>query len=266
MGVLNVTPDSFSDGGKYFSVDAAVRHGLRMVEEGADFIDVGGESTKPGSDPLPLEEELRRVIPVVESLAKQVDTPLSVDTYKAAAADAALQSGALVVNDISGLSDAGMLAVLTRHRASVVIMHMKGTPKTMQQNPVYEDVVAEIAGFLETQAKKAGVAGIQQMMVDPGIGFGKTLEHNVTLIKRLHEFRRLGFPVVVGPSRKSFIGTILNLSASERLEGTAAAVAACIFNGANIVRVHDVKEMSRVARMSDALKPDHFLSAVPQFG
>lgn len=267
MGVLNVTPDSFSDGGKYFSVDAAVRHGLQMAEEGADFIDVGGESTKPGSNPLPLEEELRRVIPVVESLAKLVDIPLSVDTYKSAIADAALQAGASVVNDISGLSaDGDMAGVISGHKASVVVMHMKGTPKTMQQNPEYEDVVEEVSGFLERQARQAGVAGIQQVMVDPGIGFGKTLEHNITLIKRLHEFRRLGFPLVVGPSRKSFIGTILNLSSSERLEGTAATVAACIFNGANIVRVHDVKEMSRVAKMSDALKPDHFFSAVPQFG
>lgn len=267
MGVLNVTPDSFSDGGKYFSVDAAVRHGLQMMEEGADFIDVGGESTKPGSDPLPPEEELRRVIPVVERLAKQVDVPLSVDTYKSGVADAALDAGATIVNDISGLSaDGEMAAVISEHRASVVVMHMKGTPKTMQQNPEYKDVVSEVSGFLERQAMKAEKAGIHQVMVDPGIGFGKTLEHNTALIKRLHEFRRLGFPVLVGPSRKSFIGTILNLSVSERLEGTAAAVAACIFNGANIVRVHDVKEMSRVARMTDALKPDHFLSAVPQFG
>ncbi|MBF8248520.1 MAG: folP [Bacteroidetes bacterium] len=262
-----MTPDSFSDGGKYFSVDAAVRHGLQMAEEGADFIDVGGESTKPGSDPLPLEEELRRVIPVVASLAKQVDIPLSVDTYKAAVADAALQAGASMVNDISGLSaDSSMASVISRRQASLVVMHMKGTPKTMQQNPEYTDVVIEVCEFLERKARQAGVAGIQQVMVDPGIGFGKTLEHNITLIKRLREFRTLGYPLVVGPSRKSFIGTILNLSVSERLEGTAAAVAACIFNGANIVRVHDVKEMSRVARMSDALKPDHFLSAVPQFG
>ena len=267
MGVLNVTPDSFSDGGRYFSVDSAVRHGLQMAEEGADFIDVGGESTKPGSDPLPLEEELRRVIPVVESLAKQVDIPLSVDTYKAAVADAALHAGASMVNDISGFSaDSSMSGVISRRQASVVVMHMKGTPKTMQENPEYDDVVAEVYGFLDRQARQAGVAGIQQVMVDPGIGFGKTLEHNITLIKRLREFRTLGYPLMVGPSRKSFIGTILNLSVSERLEGTAAAVAACIFNGANIVRVHDVKEMSRVARMSDALKPDHFLSAVPQFG
>ncbi len=207
------------------------------------------------------------MIPVVERLSKRVDIPLSVDTYKAAVADAALQAGASIVNDISGLSaDSDMAGVISGHKASVIVMHMKGTPKTMQQNPEYEDVVEEVSGFLERQARQAGVVGIQQVMVDPGIGFGKTLEHNITLIKRLHEFRRLGFPLVAGPSRKSFIGTVLNLSVSDRLEGTAAAVAACIFNGANIVRVHDVQEMSRVARMSDALKPDHLLSAVPQFG
>lgn len=255
MGVLNVTPDSFSDGGKFFSAEKAIDHALAMVDEGADFIDVGGESTRPGSEPLPLEKELRRVLPVIEKLSGKISLPISIDTYKSKVADAALNAGAVLVNDISGLIfDDAMMQTVARHSASVIIMHIKGTPRTMQQNPQYDNVVLEVATFLGTQAQKAQAAGITQIIVDPGIGFGKTLEHNLQLMRNLHEIAKRGFPLMVGPSRKSFIGTILDLPTSERLEGTAAAVTACILNGAHIIRVHDVKEMKRAAKVADALK------------
>ncbi len=255
MGILNVTPDSFSDGGKFFSAERAIDHALAMVDEGADFIDVGGESTRPGSEPLPLEEELQRVLPVIEKLSGKISVPISIDSYKATVADAALSAGAVLVNDISGLTfDEAMAQTIAQHRASVVLMHIKGTPRTMQQNPQYDNVVSEVAMFLENQAQKAQAAGIMQVIVDPGIGFGKKLEHNLQLMRNLQELEKIGFPLLVGPSRKSFIGTILDLPAGERLEGTAAAVTTCILNGAHIVRVHDVKEMKRVAKVADALK------------
>lgn len=255
MGVLNVTPDSFSDGGKFFDLEQAVAHGCEMVRQGADFIDVGGESTRPGSDPVSEVEERRRVVPVIERLVKETTVPISIDTYKAGVADAALSAGATIVNDISGLTfDPELLKAAVRHGATVVIMHIKGTPRTMQQNPVYADVVAEISEFLRRQAKKAMEAGIEQIIIDPGIGFGKNLEHNLELITRLSEFKSLGYPLLVGPSRKSFIGKLLDLPVDQRMEGTAAALTACILNGANIARVHDVKEMKRVATIADAVK------------
>lgn len=255
MGVLNVTPDSFSDGGKFYALESALARAREMVDQGADFLDIGGESTRPGSDPVPLEEEIRRVAPIIERLAKDMTVPISIDTYKAKVADAALNSGAVIVNDITGLTfDPGMVDVVVRHHASVVIMHMMGTPKTMQQDPHYEDVTVEIADFLQKQALKARKSGVNQIIIDPGIGFGKKLEHNLELIKRLAELRRSGCPLLIGPSRKSFIGMLLNLPVDQRLEGTAAAVTACILNGANIIRVHDVMEMKRVAIIADALK------------
>lgn len=255
MGILNVTPDSFSDGGKHFSPDQAFAHASRMVEEGADFVDVGGESTRPGSEPVSIEEELRRVIPVIERLAKELSIPISVDTYKSRVAEAAMNAGATIINDISGMTfDDEMLNVAARYRATVVIMHMQGTPKTMQQNPTYKHVTRDVGQFLEKQVQKARSAGIRQIMVDPGIGFGKNLQHNLQLIRELGSFRSLGCPILVGPSRKSFIGAILDLPVDQRLEGTAAAVTACILNGAHVVRVHDVKEMKRVARVADALR------------
>lgn len=254
MGILNVTPDSFSDGGLYADVEQATRRGLEMVEEGADFIDVGGESTRPGSSPLFMEEELRRVVPVIERLAKSTSVPISIDTYKSEVAARALDAGAVVVNDISGLHfDARMVDVIAEHKASVVIMHIKGTPKTMQVDPQYDDLIGEICTYLQESIQLAEVKGIGQIIVDPGIGFGKQLEHNLEIIRQLREFSRFGYPVLVGPSRKSFIGKILDLPVDQRLEGTAAAVAASIMNGANIVRVHDVKEMRRVARVVDAI-------------
>jgi dihydropteroate synthase len=255
MGILNVTPDSFSDGGRFFEVSKAVERGMQMAEEGADIIDIGGESTRPGSQPVTEDEEMGRVIPVIERLVREVKTPLSIDTCKARVAEAALHAGASLINDISGMTvDPQMVDVAQRHSAAVVLMHIKGTPKTMQEEPHYENVIREVYEFLSIQSAKARENGIRQIIVDPGIGFGKNLGHNLDLIKGLKTFSLLGCPVLVGPSRKSFIGKLLDLPVDERLEGTAAAVTACILHGANIVRVHDVKEMKRVARVADALK------------
>jgi dihydropteroate synthase len=258
MGILNVTPDSFSDGGLYFDINTAVEHALRMVEEGADIIDVGGESTRPGSEAVPLDEEIRRVIPVIEAIAKKVKVPISIDTYKARVAELAIQAGASIVNDISGLRfDRSMADVVAGYKVAIVIMHIKGTPKNMQQNPTYDALIPEIMDYLREGimiAKKAGVVE-DKVIIDPGIGFGKTVEHNLEIIRRLDEFTGLERPILIGPSRKSFIGKILgDLPVTERLEGTASVVAIGIFNGANIIRVHDIKEMVRVARMADAIR------------
>ena len=255
MGILNVTPDSFSDGGLYFESTKAVERGLQMAEEGADIIDIGGESTRPGSQPVTEEQEIERVVPVIERLAHETSVPLSIDTWKARVAEAALHAGASIINDISGMIfDPLMMGVAQRWAATVALMHIKGTPQTMQQNPQYDNVIKEVFEFLGTQAGKARVHGIRQIIVDPGIGFGKDLGQNLDLMKGLKTFSLLGCPVLVGPSRKSFIGKLLDLPVEERLEGTAAAVTACIMHGANIVRVHDVKEMKRVACVADALK------------
>jgi dihydropteroate synthase len=254
MGVLNVTPDSFSDGGRYFDPEEALRRGLQMAEEGADFIDVGGESSRPGSLPVAAEEEIRRTAPVIERLARATDIPVSIDTYKSAVAARALDAGATIVNDISGLQfDPSLAAVASRHGASMVLMHIRGTPKTMQENPVYDDLMADVMERLSEGIRRATASGIDQLFVDPGIGFGKSLAHNTELIRRLGELRSFGYPVLAGPSRKSFIGTILGAPVERRLEGTGAAVAACIMNGADVVRVHDVKEMKQVARTVDAI-------------
>jgi dihydropteroate synthase len=255
VGVLNVTPDSFSDGGRFFVESAAIEHAMRLAEEGADIIDIGGESTRPGSDSVPVDEELRRVIPVIEALVAKTKIPISIDTYKSTVAKRALEAGATIVNDISGLtSDPEMVDVAANHDASVIIMHMKGTPKTMQVDPEYDDVVEEVKTFLQEQARVALDHGISQIIIDPGIGFGKKLEHNLEIFGRLEELAEIGYPLMVGPSRKSFIGTILNLPVDSRLEGTAAAVAASILKGANLVRVHDVQAMKRVAQVVDAIK------------
>lgn len=262
MGVLNVTPDSFSDGGRYATVDRAVARGLEMVEQGADIIDVGGESTRPksasygeGAQAVSVQDELERIIPVIERLGRETGVPISVDTYKATTADRALQAGATMVNDISGFTfDADMPGVVGRAGASAVVMHIKGTPRTMQLDPTYEDLFGEIRAFLELSVLRGRDAGITQMIIDPGIGFGKRQEHNLQLISGLGEFGTLGHPICVGPSRKSFIGTILGLPVEERLEGSLAAVVACVLNGAHIVRVHDVKEAVRAVRVADAIK------------
>ncbi len=255
VGVLNVTPDSFSDGGRFFDKSRAIEHALKMTEEGADIIDIGGESTRPGSDSISVDEELRRVIPVIEALSGKVSVPISIDTYKSAVARRAIEAGATIVNDISGLTfDPEMPAVAAQYEATVVIMHMKGTPKTMQVDPVYDDVVGEIKQFLLQQARVAEAHGVEQIILDPGIGFGKRLEHNLEVFRRLRELTELDYPVMVGPSRKSFIGMILDVPVDSRLEGTAAATAVSILNGANLIRVHDVKAMKRVAQVVDAIK------------
>ncbi len=258
MGIVNVTPDSFTDGGIYFERDAAVTRGLRMVEEGVDLIDVGGESTRPGSLPVDAEEETRRVAPVIEELAKRTEVPISIDTYKADVARRALDAGASMVNDISGLRfDSGMADIVARHEVPVVIMHIRGTPRNMQVNPVYDALIPEIMDYLGAGIRLAIDSGIrkEKIIIDPGIGFGKTCAHNLEIMSRLHEFRSVGNPILIGLSRKAFIGKILNdASPLSRLEGTAAAVAIAIMNGANIVRVHDVKEMVKVAKVADAIK------------
>jgi len=258
MGILNVTPDSFADGGLFSSRDAAIERGVRMEEEGADIIDVGGESTRPGSEPLGHGEEVLRVIPVIDALAKRVKVPISIDTYKADVAKQALDAGASIINDISGLRfDPEMAKVAAAYRAPMVLMHIKGTPKNMQVNPHYDALIPEIVDYLRVSVRLAVDAGIREDMiiVDPGIGFGKTFEHNLEILRNLREFTFLEKPLMVGPSRKAFIGKILgNASASERMEGTAAAVAISITNGASIVRVHDVREMGKVAKVADAIK------------
>ena len=255
MGVLNVTPDSFSDGGRFLRAEDAVRQGVRMAEEGADILDVGGESSRPGSDPVSAEEELERVAPVLEALAREIDVRLSIDTCKPSVAEACLRLGATLVNDITGLEDPDMLRVTAEHGAGAVVMHMRGRPKTMQQDVAYHDVVAEVRGFLGERAARAREAGVAEVIVDPGIGFGKTAAHNFELLRRLNEIVSLGFLVLVGPSRKSFLGSLPSaLPASERLEGTLAAVAVAVMNGASIVRVHDVREAKRVVEVVDAIR------------
>jgi dihydropteroate synthase len=262
MGILNVTPDSFSNGGLYFDKKKAVEHALQMEDEGADIIDIGGESTRPGSEPVPVEEEIRRVVPVIKELSKKIKIPISIDTYKSEVARAALLAGASMVNDISGLRfDPKMPSIVAHYKVPVVIMHIKGTPKNMQENPTYTALIPEIMDYLREGiniARNAGISG-DKIIIDPGIGFGKTVEHNLEIINRLNEFTGFEKPILLGPSRKSFIGRMLgDLPVMERLEGTAAAVAIGIIKGANIVRVHDVKAMVRVARIADAIKRASF--------
>ena len=256
MGILNVTPDSFSDGGIYFSVDAAVGRAKKMVAEGADMIDVGGESSRPGAASVSLEEELSRVVPVIRLLAQEVKVPISIDTYKASVARQAIEAGAAMVNDISALNfDPEMAQVVAETHAAVILMHMKGTPRDMQVNPTYNALIPEIVQYLRNNLERALDAGVpeEKIIIDPGIGFGKTVEHNLEIIRRLRDFRVLGKSILIGTSRKSFIGRILDLPVEDRIEGTAATVACAIMNGADIVRVHDVKQMSQVARMTDAI-------------
>ncbi|MEX0992265.1 MAG: dihydropteroate synthase [Actinomycetota bacterium] len=256
MGILNVTPDSFSDGRQFDDADTAVQHALAMVADGADILDVGGESTRPGSDTVPADEEIARITPVVESLVRErVGAPVSIDTRKAEVARVALEAGATIVNDVTAGLDPDMFGVVADANAAMVLMHMQGEPKSMQVEPAYDDVVAEVAAYLESRVANAVNAGIdfERLCIDPGIGFGKTLDHNLSLMKHLDALGRLERPVLVGPSRKAFIGTLLGLDVDERLEGTAAAVAYLAAAGAHIVRVHDVREMVRVSRMIDAI-------------
>jgi dihydropteroate synthase len=256
MGVLNVTPDSFSDGGLYIDPGRAVDRGLALVAEGADVVDVGGESTRPGSLPVPEAEELRRVVPVVEALRKQTPALISVDTTKAAVARAALDAGADIVNDQSALRfDPAMAGVVVRSGAAVVLMHMKGTPLTMQDAPAYDDIMGEIAAFLDDRIRVAGAAGIPpgRVIVDPGIGFGKSFENNLELLRRQAVFHALGRPLLMGFSRKAFLGRILDRPAPERLEGTIAAAVLSVERGAHILRVHDVGPVARAVRAAEAI-------------
>lgn len=256
MGILNVTPDSFSDGGRFFDPALAADRAARMVAEGADLIDVGGESTRPGADEVTAAEELERVVPVVRRLAASLDVPISIDTSKAAVAEAALGEGASIVNDVTALGDPRMAAVVAKGRAGLVLMHMKGTPRTMQQATEYGDLFGEVSAFLEERAGRAAGAGVDPrgIWVDPGIGFGKTVEHNLELVVRAAGLGAGSRPVLVGPSRKSFLGKVLDLPVGERLEGTIAACVVAAWNGADAVRVHDVRECVRALRVTDALR------------
>ncbi|MEJ2614471.1 MAG: dihydropteroate synthase [Ignavibacteriaceae bacterium] len=251
MGILNVTPDSFSDGGLYINSDDAVEHALEMINDGADFIDVGGESTRPGSDIVTEDKELDRVIPVIKKILSAVpETIISIDTTKSKVAEEAIKNGAKIVNDISGATfDEEMLLVVKKYDASVVLMHIKGTPKNMQQNPYYENVVEEIYDFLFERIKAAEELGIKNIFVDPGIGFGKRIEDNFEILSRLDDFKSLGFPVVVGASRKSFLGKTLNLDITERDTATAITESIAVKNGARIIRTHNVKYGKQVCEL-----------------
>jgi dihydropteroate synthase len=258
MGIVNVTPDSFSDGGRYLDHAAAVRHGLDLAAAGAAILDVGGESTRPGAEPVSEAEELRRVVPVVRDLASTAGVPVSVDTAKAPVAEAALEAGAVLVNDVSaGLADPEMLSVVARHGAGYVAMHMIGTPRTMQDDPIYDDVVREVGEFLAARVEAAVAAGIRSdaLLVDPGIGFGKTARHNLDLMAGISELaRRSGAPVLVGASRKSFLGSILGgLSTDQREEATLATTVWAFESGAAVVRVHDAESSVRAARLLDVI-------------
>ena len=257
MGVLNVTPDSFSDGGLFLDHDAALAQGLRMAEEGADIIDVGGESTRPGSDDVPVDQEIERTAPVVKGLVAELDVPVSIDTRKAEVTRAALDAGAVIVNDVSAGRDPGMFDVAREFGAGMVLMHMLGEPKTMQEDPRYEDVVREVHDNLGARLDAAVEGGIDQdrLCVDPGLGFGKTYQHNLELMRSIEAFLDLEVPLLVGPSRKSFIGKALgDLPMDERLEGTLASVAWLAGRGAHIVRVHDVEPTVRVLKVVDAIR------------
>lgn len=261
MGIVNVTPDSFSDGGRFFSKDRAVAHALRLVEEGADLIDVGGESTRPGSDPVSVDEELERVIPVLEELIGRIPVPISIDTRRAAVAEEALRLGCHLVNDVSACRDPEMAEVLRRHRAPVVLMHMKGEPKTMQESPSYQDVVAEVTLFLRERAALLQRRGVPRGMivVDPGIGFGKRFRDNLELLKNLDRIKAIGYPVLIGASRKRFLGELLDAPVEGRLHGSLAAAAHCYYKGAEMIRVHDVAPTVELLRVLDALNhPDQY--------
>jgi len=257
MGVLNVTPDSFSDGGFFYDKEKAIAHGLRMVEEGADIIDIGGESTRPGSKPLELKEELRRVLPVIESLSKEVDVPISIDTYKSTVAQRAIGAGAEIINDISGLHfDPDLAQIAAKEDAPLVLMHIRGTPETMQKDVHYDSLFSEILQYLKDSIQRAESAGLdpRQIIIDPGIGFGKTIQDNLLIIKNLFEFRILGKPILLGTSRKSFIGKILNTEAGDRLEGTLSSIAIGVLNGAHIIRSHDVLQAKKAIAVADAIR------------
>ena len=257
MGILNVTPDSFSDGGRFLEPAVALDHAVAMAEEGADFIDIGAESTRPGSHSVSAKQQLARLLPVLRAVKKRVKTPVSVDTTCAAVAQAALAEGADIVNDVSALGgDRRMAAVVARTGVPCILMHMKGKPRTMQEHPEYSDLMAEVTGFLAAALARGEAAGIErrQMLVDPGVGFGKTVAHNLEILRRLSELESLGAAIVVGPSRKRFIGAVSDAPPGERMEGTIAACVLAASNGANVLRVHDVKPVVKALKLADAVE------------
>ncbi len=256
MGILNVTPDSFSDGGSHRSVEESVRHGIAMAEQGADIIDIGGESTRPGAPTVSTEEEMSRVIPVVKGLASSVRVPISIDTRNAEVAGQAVDLGVEIINDVSGLRDAGMIEVLKGTGAAAIVMHMRGDPGDMQYDTAYDDIVGEVGGFLMSRVEMAARNGIDpsRLAIDPGIGFSKDVKGNLDIIRRLREFRSYGRPILVGASRKGFIGKIVGGTPEERLTGSLVAATAAIMNGASIIRAHDVPETVKMARMADAIR------------
>jgi dihydropteroate synthase len=265
MGVLNVTPDSFSDGGKFFSLDDAVDQGYKLFEDGADILDIGGESTRPFSDPVSEEEEIQRVVPVIETLSKRIPIPISIDTTKSGVAEQAIKAGASMINDVSSLSfDPKMASIAVYYAVPIILMHMLGNPKTMQIEPTYDDLIGEIKTFFENAIDQAENKGISKskIIIDPGIGFGKTVGHNLLLIQRLHEFKTLEVPIMIGTSRKAFIRNLLKDNTVEEINadsamverGTQASVAAAILNGAHIVRVHNVANTRVTVKITDAIK------------
>ena len=255
-GILNCTPDSFSDGGLYLDPDKAVSRAIEIADEGADIIDIGGESTRPGSIPVSADEEIRRVIPVIKRLKGRISIPVSIDTTKAAVAREAIENGASIVNDVTGLrGDDAMARVVAECCVPVVIMHMKGTPRTMQDRPVYKDIVSEISSFFKGSieiARRAGV-DVEKIILDPGIGFGKTLEHNLKILRSISSFRSIGRPIMIGVSRKSFLGQLIGSDVNDRLLATASSVAVAIAGGADIIRVHDVRQMREVTKVTDSI-------------
>jgi len=257
MGVLNVTPDSFSDGGRFYTLELAVGQARRMIAEGADVLDVGGESTRPGADAVPAEEQIRRTVPVIEEVRRFSDIPISIDTASAETAERAIEAGADMINDVTALrGDPRMAAAVAALSVPVVLMHMQGSPRTMQQSPHYGDVVGDIMDFFRERIEAAVRAGIDEgrILVDPGFGFGKKVEHNLEILRRLQEFHRLGRPLLVGTSRKSTIGLVMGRGLDDRLFGTAATVCACVSRGAHMVRVHDVGPMRDAVRMTEAIE------------
>ena len=256
MGILNLTPDSFSDGGHYDSIKKALDHTIKMIESGADIIDIGGESTRPGSKPISINEEIDRTIPVIEEIRKISDCIISIDSYKSEVVKAALNANANIVNDISGLTfDENMVKLISEKKVPLIIMHMKGKPLDMQKNPSYNNLIKEICNFFSKQIQLANSAGIdsQNIILDPGIGFGKRVEDNFEIIRELQQICAMGLPVLIGPSRKSFIGETLSAPTADRIEGTMATITAGLMNGAKIVRVHDIKETQRTVSISERI-------------
>ena len=257
IGILNVTPDSFSDGGRFLDLDQAVQHALKMASEGADIIDIGGESTRPGAEPLSLDAELARVLPLIKEIRRQSDIPISIDTYKSAVAGASIEAGANLINDISGLRfDIAMASTAAHLGVPVIAMHIKGEPRSMQTNPTYDDLIAKIKAYLSESISIAENAGIKRenIIIDPGIGFGKTFAHNFSILRHLCEFAELGQPIMVGASRKRFLGSLSGTDPDDRLEESLAAAIIAAANGAHFVRVHDVSQTVRALRVWDAVK------------